>query len=188
MTKRRSETTQWAQSPCTPQPTKRTRRRPRTESFLRQKANHYDVLQSCSYIQSGLAVATNSRSSDNSRRRKADQWRVHPNRLKSAQLSEKIIRKHVSQYEQKFQSHCRSLNAEANATVNLRQGFYELSEAIDSDPAHSSNADKCELPMLHTGAETTAAIKRLISQFAGVASTEQVDDMRQLKQELSQFC
>jgi hypothetical protein len=102
--------------------------------------------------------------------------------------SEKNIRKYLSQYEQRFRSTCQELNAEADDAINLSEGFDQLSRAIDMDPAAHQSNDSCVLLMLHTGPETTAAIKRLISQFADVASSKQLDDIWQLKQQLSQFC
>jgi hypothetical protein len=179
MTKRALETTRGIQSPCILQSSKRRR----TESFLRRKAIYEEVVRSCSFIHQELAVLT---AEDDDDSRTTDQRRVHPDRIASLSSSVKNIRKFLSQYEQRFRSTCQELNAEADDAINLSEGFDGLSRAIDMDPAAHQSNDSCMLPMLHAGPETTAEIKRLISQFAGVASSEQLDDMRQLKQQLSQ--
>eukprot|EP00980_Cylindrotheca_fusiformis_P025800 scaffold14624_cov100-Cylindrotheca_fusiformis.AAC.8 len=182
MTKRTSDTILRSYSQCQlPQEKSRTKR-PRTESFVREKINHENLLHTCSYIRQGVASLRAEQ------RSKSNPWRIHPNRAESAQSSESNIQKQISIHEHRFRSKCRKLNVAAEAAINLSQGFDQVSAAIDMD-VHGNDdmRGKCLLPMLHTGPETTAEMKLLISQFAGVPSSQQLDDMQQLRRELARY-
>ncbi|CAJ1963444.1 unnamed protein product [Cylindrotheca closterium] len=153
-----------------PRESTKTRKRPRTEQFRKQKAIYEDAIHSCLVFQSELANLTNN-----------NDLQQHPSQRDVTKSTANNIRRHMEGYGKRYLANCQELQSEAQQTIDLSLGFDALSRAIDNNSGHES---QCLLSTLNVGHETTSAIKLRIAEYAGVATFDQLDDVQSLSLEL----
>lgn len=154
-------------------------KRPRTESYLLSKLVYKDVVHSCETFRVFLSKLI--KNDDGCRDGSIS---ANPRRMGIVKSTERNIRRYVQKYEEKCLRTCRELKNEAKQTIDLSNGFDSIAKAID-EKVHTPKGDNaCILSMLNLGYETNAAIKVQIAEYAGVASSDQLDDMKTLALQL----
>lgn len=142
---------------------KRGTKRQRTEEFLEKTANYEHTMRTCQFFASHLNMSVEETSQVD------DTVGVT-----SATVVRDQLQRSMLMFEMKHQSDYFRMRNEASEAIRLADAFRTVSSGIEA-PSGSPI-----LGLLDLGSETTNSIKKCLSEYAGVPSSSELLDWKNL--------